>query len=111
VLVLFVPLVYGSQRPCGLPHFAHGGATGRPLGIEQGTRKALFSRAIAAGATVAPGGLGGLLDQFRGDRSGSIVDPAGDIRSIATRKADLTPAEMQQRQDGFMKTFKAPAKA
>jgi len=67
---------------------------------------ALFNRAIAAGAKVAPGGMGQMQDQFWGDRSGSFTDPAGYIWTIATRKEDLTPLEMQQRQDEFMKSFK-----
>jgi len=67
---------------------------------------ALFNRAVAAGATVTPGGMGEMQDQFWGDRSGSIVDPAGYIWTIATRKEDLTPEEMFQRQEAFMKNFK-----
>ena len=66
----------------------------------------LFKRAIAAGAKVAPGGMGEMQDQFWGDRSGTLIDPAGYTWTIATRKEDLTPLEMQQRQDEFMKSFK-----
>jgi uncharacterized glyoxalase superfamily protein PhnB len=66
----------------------------------------LFKRAIAAGARVAPGGMGEMQDQFWGDRSGTLIDPAGYTWTIATRKEDLTPLEMQQRQDEFMKSFK-----
>jgi PhnB protein len=67
---------------------------------------ALFKRALAAGGKVAPGGMGEMQDQFWGDRSGSFTDPAGYTWTIATRKEDLTPLEMQQRQDEFMKSFK-----
>ena len=66
----------------------------------------LFKRAIAAGGKVAPGGMGEMQDQFWGDRSGTFTDPAGYTWTIATRKEDLTPMEMQQRQDEFMKSFK-----
>ena len=66
----------------------------------------LFKRAIAAGGKVAPGGMGEMQDQFWGDRSGTLIDPAGYTWTIATRKEDLTPLEMQQRQDEFMKSFK-----
>ncbi|MCU1381589.1 MAG: hypothetical protein JWL71_286 [Acidobacteria bacterium] len=66
---------------------------------------ALFNRAIAAGGQVAPGGMGTMQDQFWGDRSGSLVDPSGYIWTIATRKEDLTPQEMMQRQAEFMKSF------
>jgi PhnB protein len=66
----------------------------------------LFKRAIAAGGKIAHGGMGEMQDQFWGDRSGSFTDPAGYTWTIATRKEDLTPLEMQQRQDEFMKSFK-----
>jgi len=65
----------------------------------------LFNRAVAAGAQVAPGPMGQLTDQFWGDRSGTLTDPQGYRWTIATHKEDLTPAEMQQRQDEFMKRF------
>jgi PhnB protein len=71
---------------------------------------ALYNRAIAAGAKGAPGGMGEMQDQFWGDRSGSIVDPEGFIWTIATRKEDLTPEEMFQRQEAFMKNFQEAAK-
>ena len=65
----------------------------------------LFNRAIAAGAQPGGGPMGQLQDQFWGDRSGTIVDPAGYTWTIATRKEDLTPEEMKQRQDEWMKNF------
>lgn len=69
----------------------------------------LFKRAIAAGGQVAQGGMGQMQDQFWGDRSGTFVDPHGYTWTIATHKEDLTPAEMKQRQDAFMKQFAAQA--
>jgi PhnB protein len=71
---------------------------------------ALFNRAVAAGATVLPG-MGAMADQFWGDRSGSFSDPHGYRWTIASHKEDLTPQEMQQRQDAFMKQFAPAAKA
>jgi PhnB protein len=65
---------------------------------------ALFDRAIAAGGKVH-GEMGRMQDQFWGDRSGTFVDPHGYSWSIATHKEDLTPQEMQQRQDEWMKKF------
>jgi PhnB protein len=65
---------------------------------------ALYNRAVKAGAEVLPG-MGQMQDQFWGDRSGSIVDPYGYKWTIATHKEDLTPAEMKQRQDEWMKQF------
>jgi len=69
---------------------------------------ALFNKAIAAGGQVAHGGMGQMQDQFWGDRSGSLVDPSGYTWTIATRKEDLTPQEMKQRQEEWMKSFAAP---
>jgi PhnB protein len=38
-----------------------------------------------------------LGDQFWGDRGGAVTDPAGYTWWIATRKEDLTHAELEQR--------------
>ena len=62
-----------------------------------------FNRAIAAGGRVH-GPMGALADQFWGDRSGTLVDPFGYVWTIATRKEDLTPQEMEQRRAAWMKT-------
>ena len=67
----------------------------------------LFNRAIAAGGQIAHGGMGQMQDQFWGDRTGSLVDPHGYTWTIATHKEDLTPEELQQRGDEFMKQFAA----
>lgn len=68
---------------------------------------ALFNRAIAAGGQVAYGAMGQMQDQFWGDRSGTFTDPHGYTWTIATHKEDLTPDEMKQRQEAFMKQFAA----
>jgi PhnB protein len=68
---------------------------------------ALFNRAVSAGAQVVPGPMGQLQDQFWGDRSGTFKDPHGYAWTIATRKEDLTPEEIQVRQNAFMKQFAA----
>jgi PhnB protein len=65
----------------------------------------LFKRAVAAGAQIAHGAMGEMQDQFWGDRSGTFTDPHGYTWTIATHKEDLTPEEMKQRQDEFMKRF------
>lgn len=65
----------------------------------------LFNRAVAAGAQVAPGPMGQLMDQFWGDRTGMFTDPHGYRWTIATHKEDLTPEEIQQRQEAFFKQF------
>ena len=59
------------------------------------------------GGLVNRGPMGQVQDQFWGDRSGTFTDPHGFIWTIATRKEDLTPQEVQQRQDEFMKNFAA----
>ncbi len=64
---------------------------------------ALFNRAVKAGATVAPGPMGQMMDQFWGDRSGSVTDPFGYRWSIATRKEDLSHEEMNRRAEAFFK--------
>ena len=64
---------------------------------------ALFNRAVGAGAQVEPGPMGQISDQFWGDRCGTVNDPHGYRWTIATRKEDLTPQEMKQRQDEWMK--------
>jgi PhnB protein len=54
---------------------------------------AVAARAIAAGAkTVRP-----VQDQFYGERTGQFSDPFGYTWMIATRKEELTPAEIQRR--------------
>jgi PhnB protein len=69
---------------------------------------ALFNRAVAAGGQVLPG-MGAMADQFWGDRCGSLKDPHGYSWTIATRKEDLTPQEMEQRQAEFMKQYAGKA--
>jgi PhnB protein len=51
--------------------------------------------------------MGQLADQFWGDRSGTFADPHGYQWTIATRKEELTPQEIKQRMDEFMKNFAA----
>jgi PhnB protein len=68
---------------------------------------ALFNRAVAAGARVAEGPMGKMSDQFWGDRCGTFNDPHGYRWTIATHKEDLTPQEMQTRQEAWMKEFSA----
>ena len=66
---------------------------------------ALFNRAIAAGAKTQEGPMGKVSDQFWGDRTGTLIDPAGYTWTIATHKEDLTKQEMEQRTAEFMKSF------
>jgi uncharacterized glyoxalase superfamily protein PhnB len=55
---------------------------------------AIWNQAVAAGCTVTmPIG-----DQFWGDRYGHLLDPFGINWAIGTRKEELTPEEIQERQ-------------
>ncbi|HEY7387584.1 MAG TPA: VOC family protein [Bryobacteraceae bacterium] len=54
----------------------------------------LWKNAIAAGCTETMQ----LRDQFWGDRYGQVKDPFGFTWALATRKEELTPAEMAERQ-------------
>ncbi len=56
---------------------------------------AVVVRATEAGATVVQP----LRDEFFGDRVALLVDPFGHKWHLATRKEDVTPAEMQRRMD------------
>jgi PhnB protein len=52
-----------------------------------------FTRALAAGAKeVRP-----LKDEFYGDRSGTLIDPYGHVWTMASRKEDVSPEELQRR--------------
>jgi len=54
---------------------------------------AAYQRAIAAGgASIQPP-----TDQFYGDRSGAVKDPCGNQWWMATRKENLSPAEIAKR--------------
>jgi PhnB protein len=60
---------------------------------------ALFKQAIAAGAKEERP----VMDQFYGDRSGTLLDPFGHKWTIATHKEDLSPEEMGKRAAEWMK--------
>jgi uncharacterized glyoxalase superfamily protein PhnB len=54
----------------------------------------LWQKALAAGCTATMP----LSDAFWGDRYGHLKDPFGFSWAVATRKEELTPQEMQERQ-------------
>ena len=65
---------------------------------------AAFDQAVRAGATVRmPMG-----DQFWGDRMGGFTDPFGYDWMIATHEEDLTPEELQRRQEEFYRRMGKP---
>jgi PhnB protein len=59
---------------------------------------AAIAKAVAAGARVERPAA----DQFYGDRSGTIIDPAGHAWHLASRREDVSPAEMQARWDKML---------
>jgi PhnB protein len=65
---------------------------------------ARFKRAVAAGAKV----VRPVVDQFYGDRSGTLQDPFGHVWTIATHKEDVPPDEMERRMAEMMRKHGAP---
>jgi PhnB protein len=65
----------------------------------------VFNRALSEGATVQMP----MADQFWGDRGGAVADPAGYTWWIATRKEDLSEAELEQRATEFFKQMAQPS--
>ena len=73
------------------PRSLNGTSVGIMLYVEN--VDAVAKQAISAGATeVRP-----VVDQFYGDRSGTVLDPFGHVWTIATHKEDLSPEELQRR--------------
>jgi PhnB protein len=60
----------------------------------------LWEKAMAAGCTATMP----LADAFWGDRYGHVCDPFGFSWALATRKEELTPQEMQERQNRAFST-------
>jgi len=56
---------------------------------------AVFSQAIAAGSTE----LRPVMDQFYGDRAGTLKDPYGHVWTIGTHKEDLSEEELNTRME------------
>ena len=55
---------------------------------------ATWNQAVAAGCSITMP----ISDQFWGDRYGHLLDPFGVSWAIASRKEELTPEEIQERQ-------------
>ncbi len=100
-IIMLNDAVMGNRGPKAI------GGSPAALWVYVDEADALFNRAVGAGAQVYGGAMGAMADQFWGDRTGTLIDPHGYTWTIATRKEDLTPEEMQQRQAEFMKKFAA----
>ena len=61
---------------------------------------AVFERAVRAGAKAQRP----VVDQFYGDRSGTLEDPFGHVWTVATHVEDVAPEEMQRRAEAAMKS-------
>jgi PhnB protein len=63
----------------------------------------VFAQAVAAGGTAERP----LMNQFYGDRSGTIIDPFGHKWTISTHIEDISPEEMDRRAAEHMKQQKS----
>jgi PhnB protein len=58
----------------------------------------VYQRAVKAGAKA----LRPVVNQFYGDRSGTLEDPFGHVWTVATHVEDVTPDEMKRRVEAAM---------
>ena len=92
------------QMKCLSPQSLGGTSSGIFLYVENADE--VFNKAVSAGAqSQMP-----MMDAFWGDRFGSIIDPFGHVWSIATHKKDMTPDELKQASEKFMKQMKENCK-
>lgn len=75
------------------------GGSGMGLHIYTEDVDSAFDHAVKAGAIVEMP----VADMFWGDRYGKLADPFGHKWSIATHKQDLSPAEIEEAGNEFMK--------
>jgi uncharacterized glyoxalase superfamily protein PhnB len=74
-------------------------ATSTTLHLYVTNADAVYEKALKAGGT----SLMEPTDQFYGDRSGGVKDPAGNHWHIGTHVEDVAPAELKKRAADFMK--------
>jgi PhnB protein len=63
----------------------------------------VFERALKAGAKAQRP----VVNQFYGDRSGTLEDPFGHVWTVATHVEDVAPEEMKRRAEAAMKSASA----
>ena len=73
------------------PHSFGGSRTGLMLYVDD--VDGVFTRALGAGAKTHQA----VVNQFYGDRSGTLIDPFGHWWTIATHVEDVSPEEMERR--------------
>jgi len=59
-----------------------------------------FKNAVSLGAKESRP----VVDQFYGDRSGTLVDPFGHVWTVATHVEDVSPQQMQERMANMKKS-------
>lgn len=75
------------------------GGTSVSIHLHVDDADAMIASAVAAGAEI----VRPAVDQFYGERSGTVRDPFGHEWNIGHHLEDVTPAEMQRRYDVMMK--------
>lgn len=75
------------------------GATPVTLYITTENVDKVVAKAVKLGAKL----VGSVMDQFWGDRTGTIVDPEGNTWMISTHVAEPTPQEMKKKMTELMK--------
>ena len=88
------PIMMADEHPeigALSPHRIGGSPVSIMLYVEDVDR--VVERALAAGAKL----LRPVQDQFYGDRSGTLADPAGHTWHVATHKEDLSLEEIKRR--------------
>lgn len=86
---------WGSKSPQAL------GGTPAGIMLYVPDADAAFAQAVEAGATVEKP----LVDQFWGDRMGSVIDPFGHKWSVATHVEDVSEHDMQVRFNAMLATM------
>lgn len=79
-----------------------GGANVTRLWLYAENVDAIYKRATDAGMKVKMP----LSDMFWGDRMGTLVDSWGNEWTVAQRTKEMTQAEMQKAQEGFVASMK-----
>jgi PhnB protein len=75
------------------------GGSGMGLHVYVEDVDSAFDRAIGAGATIEMP----VSDMFWGDRYAKLMDPFGHKWSLATHVRDMSPGEIEEAQEEFMK--------
>ena len=94
------PIMLSDEAPnmvCASPDTLQ--ATSVGLMIYVPNVDAVFANALKAGGTeVRP-----VVDQFYGDRSGTLKDPFGHVWTVSTHVEDVSPEEMNRRMEKWTK--------